>query len=390
MKTQYVQFIKTINLLYCILTENEETQIPLNLEQFLDNIVIDDNNYFLILDNLILILFYIKKNTDKFEKIFSKEGHISSHIPRIESKSLFPSQIIKCTNDEYLLVISCKKKIFKWVKEGFSKKVKKALILQINGKQTKWVLGVDSVSDNYTDIMSLINDVQLTNTVNSIYIHQVIEGADYIGKNGIHKKSLISKFAEGGSLDQLIKKNNLNFVNIFIICYGSVVALQVLHQIGITHNDLNEGNIFLVSDEKIKTLLLPKIADLGNAKKHAKILSNSFNLAAAADLRKLAFGLFNLLKSGDEVKDDIQQLRMQRLSEMMKRVYFGLINYKVEEFVQQLDRFLKEMIAEAVPQTSILEPLVTAYYPEKKASNCIKGAKISHFDLSIRQDQIHD
>ncbi|MBS0349597.1 MAG: hypothetical protein JSR33_00175 [Proteobacteria bacterium] len=362
MKTAYIQFFKAIKVLHFILTNNQEAQVPANLEQFLDNLLITDEHYFLILDNLILITNYILTHSALFAKNFSKDQHVFIHIHKNQTKSVFHSQIIKPNSGEYLLVISCRRKIFNWVQEGFSKQATKSLILKVNGARMQWMLGVEAVSLDESDIKGLIHEARLTNLVNSVHVQKVIEGASYVDKKGMTRKTLISEFIGAVNLKHLIKNNFLNFVFNFFLCYGCFVALASLHQQSVVHNDLNDENILLITDNKINGLLRPVIADLGSGQKYTTNQLDAFKIAAAADLRKLAYQLFLLLKNSYAITDSNYKIKINMLSEIMKKVHLSVIDKQAEDILKQLDQLIKEMLKEGVPQLVQIVHLIGLYY----------------------------
>ncbi len=374
MKKKYSKFTKAIQNVHQMFEDKKP--ITSDLNQCLSDKNYD--NFYAILNVVFYLMGHLIKNISKFEEELLSKGHVAKRISRDESKSLFPLQIIKTIEGEYYIVFSFKNKITDWQGRGSIRTAKEALILKIVGNNTQWIKGVDSVAK--ADKIDLVmHELKLMNLIQSRNIHKIIEGAQYIGKNGEIKKSVISKFAEGGTIGAIVDEGylrpiNLNLIDIFIICYGSVVAMCELHKMRITHNDAHEGNFFLFLENnplpsEDGKLYRPKIADFDASRKHENILSDEFKTAVDNDVKRLVINLIKFLKISFTLdkhdKKIVEKLLLKIISIGNCRIPF---KYDTEALLKELNDFLIEIRLSASKSAVVISQYVTTQYPEFSAA----------------------
>ncbi len=365
MKVEYSNFIENVNTVHKNIKNGEVSR---DLTYCLAGKEIGIQTK--ILKNLILVLSYIINNP-VLSKSFSGEEYIAVHHERKKTKSLFPSQTIR-NEGKFQLVVSYKGKISSWVAKGKVKKVKEALIFYVGHQESRWYKGVDAVAHE-KNITSAMEEIKLSGLIKSDLIHRITEGASY-SKKWVRKKSIISFFAEGGSLEKLMLKVDL--LDIFVICFGSVKALLDLHAEKIIHGDIHPGNIYLFPDESKYKILRPKIADLGESKHYTCL--KDFNFNACLDVRSLASALALFLQSCSLENKDYQK-QVEILFEEMKNIKYSLKNNTAYTFLKRLHFILLKMEQEGFKKESnFIYKNVTIYYPKlnKKIQNsCEDKAK---------------
>ncbi|MBS0351118.1 MAG: protein kinase family protein [Proteobacteria bacterium] len=370
---RYLQFVKSAQKVRLML--EEKVSIPIDLNRcLLDK---EDKDFYTILSVVSELMNYIVANISRFQKNLLLKGHTAKHISRNESKNLFPLQIIKTNKDEYYIVFSYKNKITDWKGRGLIRTAKEALILKIVEEKTQWIKGVDSVA-HQDHIDALMNEIKLMELVDNSSIHKIIEGSLYTGKNGILKKSVVSEFAEGGTIGKIIDDSyliqiNLNLIDIFIIFYGCVVAMCELHKIGIIHRDAHEGNFFLFFEEnkslKNKYIYHPKISDFDASHRYQDITSDEFKNEISEDVRRLLVTLIKFLKISFSLDKNGKKI-IENLLTKIRRIDTDKVPFKydTETLIKEFNNFIIEIRKISTKSSAAISKHIRILYPEYSTS----------------------
>ncbi len=340
-----------------------EINLPKNLTQALGGKT--QGQISLILNNILPILNYIQKNDSLLEKRLSTGSAIRIH--KTKTKSQFNFQIIQ-DNGKYLIAISYKRKVTDWFVKGGTKKVKEALVLEVDGENIRWFKAVDLVLRGRDNIKAGILEAEITAAVPTKNVQKIYLGASYTDKNGTEKLSLISEYAQGGDLRSIVwndKGNDLSFINIFFLCYGITANIHELHQNKITHGDYHIGNIFLYPTEskELKELIFrPVTADLEKAQ--IKIMAPD---EVKKDIEEIGNSMEYVLNSSKLMTEKryhpSQKPYLEDLKIMMRNVSSSKFK-DADSIVNKLNEVVQEMVKNKVESAEILAELVRQHYTQ--------------------------